>query len=71
MDVALRRAVHPDPMRRYDSLSECVADLRRPSTTYDAARHVPLAERNPVRFWQTVSAGLAVLCVVLAAQLFT
>ncbi len=71
MDAALRRATHPDPMHRYDSLSECVADLRRPSTTYDASRHVPLAEKNPVRFWQSVSAGLAILCIILAVQAFS
>ncbi len=71
MDAALRRATHPDPLHRYDSLSECVADLRRPSTTYDASRHVPLAEKNPVRFWQSVSLGLAILCIILAVQAFS
>ncbi|WP_299836354.1 bifunctional protein-serine/threonine kinase/phosphatase [uncultured Jannaschia sp.] len=69
MDTALRRALHPDPLRRYDALSEFLADLRRPGPGWKAGRHVPLAERNPVRFWQGVSAALAVLCVVLAAQL--
>ena len=69
MDEALRRATHPDPLRRYDALSEFVADLTRPGATWSATRHVPLAERNPVRFWQSVSAILAVLCLTLAAQL--
>ncbi|MBY6091610.1 bifunctional protein-serine/threonine kinase/phosphatase [Maritimibacter alkaliphilus] len=69
MDVALKRAVHPDPARRYEALSEFVADLRRPGASYRAGRHVPLAERNPVRFWQAVSAGLALLCVVLMTRL--
>lgn len=32
-------------------------------------RHLPLAERNPVRFWQTKSAILAVICILLAARL--
>ena len=69
MDQALRRATHPDPLRRYDALSEFVTDLSRPGAAWRATRHVPLAERNPIRFWQSVSAILAVLCLALAVQL--
>ena len=69
MDEALRRATHPDPLRRYDALSEFVIDLTRPGATWSATRHVPLVERNPVRFWQAISAILAVLCLFLAVQL--
>ncbi len=69
MDAALRRACHPDPARRYDALSEFVADLRRPGAGWRADRQVPLAERNPVRFWQTVSAILAVVCLILAVHM--
>ncbi|SMX46513.1 bifunctional protein-serine/threonine kinase/phosphatase [Actibacterium lipolyticum] len=69
MDVALRRAVNPDPLQRYDALSELVGDLKRPGSTWNASRHVPLAERDPVRFWQGVSLFLAVLCLILAVQL--
>lgn len=69
IDAALRRALHPDPLRRYDALSEFTADLRRPGAGYKEGRHVPLAERNPVRFWQTVSAVLALSCAILAAQI--
>ena len=68
-DMALRCATHPDPLHRYDALSEFVADLRRPGSTWRADHHVPLAERNPVRFWQAISALLAVLCMFLAVQL--
>jgi serine/threonine protein kinase len=69
MDAALRRAVHPDAVRRYDALSVFLADLKRPSAGWIYKRHVPLAERNPVAFWQGVSAILTVLCLILAAQL--
>ncbi|MEP3332083.1 protein kinase [Sedimentitalea sp.] len=69
IDTALRRATHPDPLRRYDALSEFVADLSRPGAAWAKERHVPLAERNPVGFWQTISAILAVICILLAAQL--
>ena len=68
MDAALARALHPDPLRRYDALSEFVADLTRPAPGWTAARHVPLAQRNPVRFWQAISALLALVCLILAAH---
>jgi serine/threonine protein kinase len=69
IDTALRRALHPDPLKRYDALSECMAHLKRPGSGWKASRHVPLAERNPVRFWQGVSALLALLCLILATQI--
>ena len=71
IDGALRKAVHPDPLRRHDALSEFVADLRTPNPRYAKGSLVPLAERDPVRFWQGVSlllAGAVVfLLLVLAA----
>lgn len=69
IDAALRRAVHPDPMRRYPVLSEFIADLRRPGDAARAERHVPLAERDPVRFWKTLSGLLAILSLALGLQL--
>lgn len=67
LDAALRRAVHPDPLRRYDALSEFLSDLKQPGRGWKAGRHVPLAERNPVLFWQSISAILALICIILAA----
>ncbi|WP_102223058.1 bifunctional protein-serine/threonine kinase/phosphatase [Acidimangrovimonas sediminis] len=69
MDQALRRATHPDPLRRYDALSEFAADMKRPGAGWTSTRHVPLAARNPVRFWQAVSAILALACLILVRQL--
>ncbi|MCA0042236.1 bifunctional protein-serine/threonine kinase/phosphatase [Celeribacter litoreus] len=69
MDAALKRATQPEAGRRYDALSEFVAELKRPGQTWQAARHVPLMEKNPVRFWQGVSAALAVLSIALTLQL--
>lgn len=69
MDAALARAVHPDPLRRYDALSEFVADLCRPGASYREGQHVPLMQRNPLRFWQGLSAILAILCLVQFALL--
>lgn len=68
VDGALRRAVHPDPARRYDALSAFLFDLRHPNPAFLAAS-TPLLERNPLRFWQGVSMLLAVVVVVLLALL--
>src|SRR5690606_32919474 len=54
VDGALRRAVHVDARKRYEALSEFTSDLRRPNSAY-LREFVPLAERDPVRFWQIVS----------------
>ncbi len=70
VDGALCRAVHPVPGKRYEALSAFLEDLRRPNPAFCSDRFVPLAERDPVRFWQIVSAVLAVLCAILLFQLF-
>ena len=67
LDLALRRAVHPDPARRFDALSEFVAALRVPPPGHGRSAPRPLAERDPVRFWQAVSAALALTLVILLA----
>lgn len=71
IDDALKRATHPDPLRRYPALSEFVADLERPNPSFERGRRAPLAERNPVRFWQGVALMLALVVVVLWYRLST
>ena len=68
MDAALRRAVDPDPRRRQEALSEFVADLSRPDRRHAVAPRPPLAECDPVRFWQIVSLCLAGVIVYLLAR---
>jgi serine/threonine protein phosphatase PrpC len=63
VDGALKRAVHPDPYKRYDSLSEYTFDLRHPNAKYLNASATPLIERNPLLFWKCTTAILA--CIVL------
>ena len=63
VDGALRRSVHPDPYKRYDSLSEYTFDLRHPNANYLGASP-PLIERNPSLFWKCTTAILA--CIVIA-----
>ena len=63
VDGALRRAVHPDPYKRYESLSEFTFDLRHPNAKYLNASATPLIERNPLLFWKLLAAILA--CIIL------
>lgn len=63
IDGALRRATHPDPNRRYESLSEYTFDLRHPNPKYLSASPAPLIDRNPNLFWKCTTAILA--CIVL------
>ena len=55
VDEALRKAVHPDPSRRYEEVSELVEDLRRPNRSFVNKGRPPLLERNPLVFWKGVS----------------
>jgi len=65
IDGALKKAVHPDPDKRYEDLSEFEFDLRHPNAGYLNAAPVPLLERNPLLFWQCLSLLLACLVVAL------
>ncbi len=64
-DSVLRKALHVDPLKRYEALSEFVHDLRHPSAAFLSQTRPALAERNPVRFWKGVSAVLAVVVLAL------
>jgi serine/threonine protein phosphatase PrpC len=68
MDATLRRAVHPDPAKRYESLSEFTHDLRHPNPNYLNASPPPLMERNPNLFWKCTSAILALIALTLLAS---
>jgi serine/threonine protein kinase len=61
VDAALRKALRPDPLERYETLSEFVHDLRHPNA--ELLRATPLMARNPVAFWRGA-------CVVLGILLF-
>ncbi len=65
IDGALKKSVNPDPFKRYETLSEFVADLRTPNKTFMANTHKPLAERDPVLFWQGISLILVIIIGVL------
>jgi hypothetical protein len=67
VDDVLMKAVHPLPHKRHEALSEFVHELRHGPSA--APRLRPLAERNPVRFWQTLAAVLGALVLVQLALL--
>ncbi|WP_166261238.1 bifunctional protein-serine/threonine kinase/phosphatase [Marinobacter salicampi] len=68
IDETLRKAVHPNPEKRYQELSELTFDLRHPNKTFLNRSRPPLLERNPVLFWQGVSAILTAVIAVLLSQ---
>lgn len=70
VDGVLKKAVHPDPAKRTAELSEFIADLRRPSAEFLGKTRAPLLERNPLIFWQSVSALLAVTVIGLLITLW-
>ncbi|WP_019612720.1 bifunctional protein-serine/threonine kinase/phosphatase [Psychromonas ossibalaenae] len=59
LDYALHKALQPETSRRYQAMTEFIDDLYRPNPELLKAReNVPLIERDPVRFWQLLSAAL-------------
>lgn len=67
VDGALKTALHPDPARRYDAMSEFVSDLRTPNPRFQHERYAPLLERDPVLFWKGLSLILVIVLVVVLA----
>ncbi len=65
IDGVLRKALHPDPLKRYETLSEFLHDLRHPNQAFLNKMRPPLVERHPLAFWKGVSAILALAVVVL------
>ena len=67
IDLALRKAVHPDPHQRYAELSEFIYDLRHPNKALMNEKGPALVERNPLVFWQC---ACFILTIVIAILLF-
>jgi serine/threonine protein kinase len=70
IDGVLRKALHPDPWKRHEALSEFVHDLRHPNPAFTHLGRTPLIERHPARFWKGVSLLLALVVIVLLASRF-
>jgi serine/threonine protein phosphatase PrpC/ribosomal protein L39E len=68
VDDTLKHALHPNPYKRYQELSEFIYDLSQPSKTFLSKTKAPLLERDPIVFWQSVSAILVVTIIWLLAN---
>lgn len=69
IDAVLERAVHPDPLKRQEALSEFVHDLRQPSAATLARQRPPLTQRDPLLFWRATALVLAITVVALLGVL--
>lgn len=65
MDEALKKALYPDPMKRYEEISEFVYDLRHPNQAFRNKTRPPLIDRDPVLFWKSISILLFVWVMYL------
>lgn len=68
IDEVLKKAVHPNPYKRYEELSEFTHDLRHPNKAFLDKRRPPLLESNPVLFWKGVSFVLAIIIAILLSR---
>ncbi|MCK5901995.1 MAG: bifunctional protein-serine/threonine kinase/phosphatase [Cocleimonas sp.] len=56
VDLAIRKAVHPNPDKRYHLLSEFITDISKPNNSLlSSNKSEPLIERNPIAFWKTIA----------------
>jgi serine/threonine protein phosphatase PrpC len=69
VDGALRKAVHPNPLKRYEALSEFVHDLRHPNRAFLNEARPALMQRDPLLFWKGLALLLAVAVVILLGVL--
>jgi serine/threonine protein kinase len=69
MDAALRKALSISPELRYQDVSELLHDLQNPNSEFVQQASRPLAERNPLRFWQIVAALLFVTQIITLGML--
>ena len=65
IDEALRKALIPDPLKRYQEVSEFIYDLRHPNKEFLNKTRPPLIERDPVVFWKSVSFILLIIIAIL------
>lgn len=67
VDGALRRAVHFNPLKRYQEISEFLYDMRHPRREF--VQRPPLIERDPATFWKRISIVLAIGMALLLTVL--
>ncbi|MGV3742347.1 MAG: protein kinase domain-containing protein [Burkholderiaceae bacterium] len=68
VDEAIRKAVHPQPDKRYTDALEFLSDLHHPNTAFLNRARPPLIERDPVVFWKGVSLFLALVLLLIGIR---
>tara|TARA_R110001583_G_scaffold41891_1_gene133112 strand:- start:6511 stop:8235 length:1725 start_codon:yes stop_codon:yes gene_type:complete len=63
IDDTLKRALQPNPYKRYEELSEFVFDLSHANKAFLHKTALPLMERNPVLFWKSIS--FILMCIIV------
>ena len=58
IDGALKKATHPVPGKRYDTLSEFLHDMKHPNKNLINNEKKPLIERHPLTFWRLLASAL-------------
>ena len=71
VDAALRKAVHYDPARRQQDVAEFIADITRLNPALPGLERPPLAERDPVIFWKSISLSLSLALISLIGWVAT
>ncbi|MEO0047937.1 MAG: hypothetical protein RLZZ410_896 [Pseudomonadota bacterium] len=54
VDAAIRKALHINPIERYQEVSEFIYDINKPNLALTEEKIIPLIERDPVIFWKTI-----------------
>ena len=65
VEGALRRALQPEPNKRYEDVTEFAYDLRHPNREFLLRSQPALIERNPLAFWKALC--LILFCALLLA----
>lgn len=69
VDDAIKKAVHLDPYKRYEEISEFIYDLYHPNKAFLNKTRTPLLERNPMGFWKGLSLIQTVIVLFLLYKL--
>lgn len=70
LDLILKKALSVESRNRYVDLSEFIYDLKHLELVDASSPHQPLAEKNPVKFWQCVAGLLFMLLLFMLALMF-
>ena len=71
VDDAIKKALSIDPQKRYQDADEFIYDLKQPNKAFMAQSRQPLLQRNPLKFWQSTTAILAVVCMLMSYWIAT